>query len=268
MNDQDATLTGDGSGANLEALRTENARLRLENERTRTAHDYLVRLAHHFSGEEPSFESPEQIRAFCERIRRSVNLLVGEFKELLSGRKEVQNRWSLYSSSAEAEGQMSTREFRRGDLHGDLGRQLFDWKTSAPDDAATAGLKLAIDELKHHQLALLAGYERCVKAGTLAVLRPLAPEGICRDFLSGGKSPDRVTIASRLRALIPMRGWFLWRRYENRYCQLVSEDSHWFQSIFLPSFREGYRDYMLTVLEGRRGASRENRQGGQDGRIP
>jgi hypothetical protein len=48
---------------------------------------YLERLAHHFSGEEIQFESPAQMHDFCDRIRRSVSLLLGELQDLLAGRK-------------------------------------------------------------------------------------------------------------------------------------------------------------------------------------
>ena len=167
-------------------LRAENARLREQLELNRTAYDYLVRLAHHFSGEEVRFDSPEQIRAFCERIKRSVGILVREFKELLSGRKKIQREWSLYTSTAPAGGVSEGTAFiRSGDIHGDLGRFLFDWKSGVVDDQVAQSLMDAIDELKHHQLALMAGYERCVREGCLAVLEEVAPEGIDAELVGG-----------------------------------------------------------------------------------
>jgi hypothetical protein len=231
-----------------ELLRTENARLRAQLELNRTAYDYLVRLAHHFSGEEPSLESPDQIRAFCERIKRSAGLLVREFQELLSGRKKIQMNWSLYTSSAaDPTGEM-TRQIRLGDIHGDLGRLLFDWKTTTLDEASTAGLKSAIDELKHHQLAIMAGYERCVREGTVAVLQTLDPLSLEQEFL-GVDPADETRRPIWWRRLLPGRGLFLWRRYRARYDRLVAEDDRWFQARFLPAFRQGYRDYMWTKTQ-------------------
>jgi len=253
-----------GSETELETVRAENARLRTQLALSRTAYDYLVRLAHHFSGEEPSFESPEQIRAFCERIKRSAGMLVREFQELLSGRKKVQTSWSLYSSSAaDLAGEM-TRQIRLGDLHGDLGRLLFDWKSATLDDAAGAGLKSAIDELKHHQLAIMAGYERCVREGTLAVLQMMDPAALEREFFGGGQATEKRAVWWRF--LLPGRGLFLWRRYKQRYAQLATEDDRWFQARFLPAFRQGYRDYMWAKTQaaapsGTGGAAKE---GGRD----
>jgi len=228
-------------------LEAENARLREQLELNRTAYDYLVRLAHHFSGEEVSFQSHDEVRAFCERIKRSVGVLVREFKELLSGRKQVQRDWSLYTASGLSDaGAGGTAFIRTADLHGDLGRFLFDWRTDGAGGQAETELRDAIDELKHHQLALMAGYERCVRAGCQAVLAELAP-----DVLSGEGPPIPGTVGAEppparfhWNKLIPGRNMLLWRRFRRRYAEIVSEDDRWFQVRFLPFFREGYREYM------------------------
>ncbi|MEW5875557.1 MAG: type VI secretion system-associated FHA domain protein [Candidatus Zixiibacteriota bacterium] len=217
--------------AELTRLREENAELRRQVEMNRTAHDYLVRLAHHWSNQDVEFEGPEQIRAFCERIKRSVGLLVREFKELLSGRKEFQREYALHSLGA-GEG---TQMIRLGDLHGDLGLYLFDWRVSAAADDDAGGLRTSIDELKHHQMALLTGYEHSVREGTLEVLRAIAPETIEQE-VSGGV----------MGKLNPFGAGKLWEAYKKRYAELTAEDGGWFQSRFLPSFQRGYREYMWS----------------------
>jgi hypothetical protein len=232
----------------IERLKAENARLHEQLELNRTAYDYLVRLAHHFSGEEVSFDSPEQIRAFAERIKRSVGILVREFKELLSGRKKIQRDWSLYSSSAGGDGVSDGTAFiRSADLHGDLGRHLFDWKSTSLDSDVAEGLKTAIDELKHHQLALMAGYERCVQDGCLAVLEDVAPEALDAEFVAGGHGVE-PSAGFIWRRWIPFRGLILWHRFAQRHREITSEDAHWFQSRFLPLFRQGYKEYMWARL--------------------
>ncbi len=207
---------------------------------------YLERLAHHFSGEEVHFTDSTQIRAFCDRIRRSVALLVEEFQELLTGRKKVQNDWSLYSSVATGDDQaMMTRDIRLGDVHGDLGRVLFDWRHPESTDAAVAGLKKALEELKHHQLATMAGYEQSVAEGARSLLDSLDPSSVEREYL--GLTEDQAgKTRGGLKRFIPFRGYFLWQSYRKRFSQIQSEDARWYQRQFLPAFRQGYRDYMVA----------------------
>jgi len=225
----------------IERLRNENARLKQQVELNRIAHDYLVRLAHHFSGEEVVFKDPQEIRTFCERIRRSVAVMVGEFKELLSGRRHFQLEYDLLhaprTSTLEGGGG-GTRMLRLGDLHGDLGRYLFYWRSdeSKEDAFHSQDLKTAIEELKHHQMALLTGFERSVREGTLEILRQISPEVI--------ESGDDQGGGSGISKLNPLRAGQCWREYKKRYSNLASEDAGWYQTRFLPFFREGYKEYM------------------------
>lgn len=223
----------------LERLREENARLKQQVELNRVAHDYLVRLAHHFSGEEVVFEDPQEIRTFCERIRRSVAIMVGEFRELLSGRRRFQMEYDLLHAprTTGPDSGGGTRILRLGDLHGDLGRHLFYWRSSeAKDDALNnQDLKTAIEELKHHQMALLTGFERSVREGSLEILRQVSPEVIESGDDGSGAGVSKFN---------PLRAGQCWREYKKRYANLVSEDAGWYQARFLPFFREGYREYM------------------------
>lgn len=243
-------------GGDLKKLEAENKRLRQQLELSRTSYDYLVRLAHHFSGDVVSFDSPEQIRAFCERVRRSIGILVGEVQELLRGRRQVQKDWSLYSSSSAGseskESAGGTAFIRVADLHGDLGRALFDWRNTNVEEGPPAGIKIAIDELKHHQLALMAGLQRCIKDGCLAVLREVSPEGTESEYLTGsvgGYTGDGFY----WRKLLPWRTSIMWRRLKTRHEELIDEDVEWFQSRFLPSFREGYKEYMWAKMHAQSG---------------
>ena len=192
------------------------------------AYDYLVRLAHRFSGEEVAALDSEEIRAFCERIRRSVEIMVQEFRSLLSGRRQFQEEFSLISVSS-SEGEIgATRMFRRGDIHGDLGKLLFNWKLDRDAERDEQKLREAIDELKYHQMALLTGFRRSIKAGTVAVLDEISPESISQ---SGGGVLDALTGGN-------------WKKYTKRYQELIDEDASWYQRRFMTSFREGYLDYM------------------------
>jgi hypothetical protein len=207
---------------------------------------YLERLAHHFSGEDVHFEDPSQIRAFCERLRRSVNLLVAEFQELLAGRKKIQNDWALFSTPMSRDDQgLMTRDVRLGDLHGDLGRILFDWRHPEVDPQEAAGLRHALDELKHHQLATMAGYDRSVAEGARALLDSLDPESVEREYFGISEVPTGKNRGG-MKRFIPFRGYFLWQSYRKRFSQIQSEDARWFQRQFLPAFRQGYRDYMVS----------------------
>ena len=207
---------------------------------------YLERLAHHFSGEDVHFDDPSQIKAFCERLRRSVNLLVGEFQELLAGRKKVQNDWALFSSTMSGDHErLLTRDVRLGDLHGELGRILFDWRHPEADPQEAIGLKQALDELKHHQLATMAGYEQSVTTGARSLLDSLDPLSVEREFL-GVAEDQSGTARVGLKRFIPFRGFFLWQAYKKRFSRIGNEDARWYQRQFLPAFRQGYRDYMVS----------------------
>lgn len=207
---------------------------------------YLERLAHHFSGEDVHFDEPSQIRAFCDRLRRSVSLLVEEFQELLAGRKKVQNDWSLYSSTASGGDQaLMTRDIRLGDVHGELGQMLFDWRHPEATEEAVAGLKKSLEELKHHQLATMAGYERSVAEGARSLLDSLDPASVERESL-GITENQGVKSGGGLKRFLPFRGCFVWRSYKKRFSQIASEDARWYQRQFLPAFRQGYRDYMIS----------------------
>ena len=240
----------------LERLRAENARLKQQVELNRVAYDYLVRLAHHFSGEEVAFEDPQEIRTFCDRIRRSVAVMVGEFRELLSGRRRFQLEYDLLhaprTSGPDSGG--GTRILRLGDLHGDLGRYLFYWRSdeSKEDAFNNQDLKTAIEELKHHQMALLTGFERSVRNGTLEILRQISPDAIeSGDDGSGGGG-------SGISKLNPLRAGQCWREYKKRYQNLASEDAGWYQTRFLPFFREGYKEYMWKKASQGLGQSQTN----------
>ncbi|HEX9749788.1 MAG TPA: type VI secretion system-associated FHA domain protein [candidate division Zixibacteria bacterium] len=226
----------------IQRLQEENAKLRRQLELSRTAYDYLVRLAHHFSGDEVAFESPDQIRAFCERIKRAVESLVDGIKTLMAGRKQMQRQWSLYASQP----QQGTAFVRVAELRGDLGRSLLDWQNPALDDQNTRQLQNSVNELKHHQLALMAGYERCVREGALAVLRELDP-----DIIEGRDAPAAGGPESHgsLKQLLPWRTAGLFRTFRRRYADLIAEDAQWYQSRFLPLFRQGYKEYMWAAVE-------------------
>jgi hypothetical protein len=227
-------------------LREENAKLRQQAELNRLAHDYLVRLAHHFSGEEVEFEGPQEIRTFCERIRKSIGIMVGEFRELLKGRRRFQLEYNVLPTKAGSGSVMQsvggTKILRTGDLHGDLGKYLFYWRPRKnPEEISDEeDLKTAIEELKHHQMALLRGFERSLRDGIIEVLSQVSPATIA----SGGRSSDAEDSPGAGRTANPLRAARYWREYIKRYEDLLSEDAGWFQRQFLPSFREGYKDYM------------------------
>ena len=249
---------GNASGIDeLQRLREENSRLRQQLELSRTALHYLERLAHRFSGEDATLESSDQIRAFCQRIVRSVEILVQEFKELLSGRRQFQHEFGLLTLHTADGSDPPTRAFRMDDLHGDLGRRLFDWRTTSIDDESFDELKSAIDELKYHQLALLAGYERSTREGTLEALKPLDPETIRAELIGG----QAVGAGRVLRKLNPFLKLLLWKEYQKRYQELVNEDPGRFEHMFRPVFRLGYREAMRAKTVSRQADQRPSGKG-------
>ncbi|MBI5867771.1 MAG: hypothetical protein HZB43_05705 [candidate division Zixibacteria bacterium] len=241
-----------GGTGEVEKLREENARLRQQLELNRTALHYLERLAHRFSGEEAALENPDQIRAFCERIVHGIDVLIQEFRELLSGRKSFQKDFGLDRAAADS----ATRVWRSENFQ-DMLRRLFDWKSTSLDDTQIKELRAAIDELKYHQLALLAGYEQSSREGTLEVLRTLAPETIRAEVI--GKEGDAGT--SLFRRLNPFRNLLLWKEYQRRYQELVSEDTGQFEKLFRPVFRRGYREVMLAKMTSRQGDQHSSGKG-------
>jgi hypothetical protein len=232
-------------------LREENAKLRQQAELNRLAHDYLVRLAHHFSGEEVEFEGPQEIRTFCERIRKSIGIMVGEFRELLKGRRQFQLEYNVLPTKAGRASVMQstggTKILRTGDLHGNLGKYLFYWRTREdPEEISDEeDLKIAIEELKHHQMALLSGFRKSLTDGTMTVLGHVSPDTIASHVHGDSASDD----AKAGRTINPFRAARYWREFLRRFDDLASEDAAWFQRQFLPSFREGYREYMYKKTQ-------------------
>lgn len=241
----------------LTRLRKENALLRQQAELNRVAHDYLARLAHHFSNEEVVFEGPQEIRTFCERIRRSIGIMVGEFRELLTGRRRFQLDYDLVPAAhSRASGPSGgTQILRLGDLHGDLGRYLFYWRPRKSEDEVSQDqeLKTAIEELKHHQMALLTGFEHAVREGSLAVLEHVSPETVETHLFKGGRS--------LFWRLSPFRAGRCWREFRRRFQHLSAEDAGWFQKRFLPSFREGYKEYMWAKIAAQAGERSPSNEG-------
>jgi hypothetical protein len=244
---------GTATGAEERArLLEENARLRQQLELSRTAHHYLERLAHRFSGEDATLESPEQIGAFCHRIAHGIDVLVLEFRELLSGRKSFQRDFGLDQAATDS----NTRVWRSENFL-EMLRRLFDWKSTSIDDTQIKELKSALDELKYHQLALLAGYERSSREGTLEVLKPLDPDTI-RAELAGKQG---VGIGAALRRLNPFSNFLLWKEYQRRYQELVTEDAGRFECKFRPVFRQGYREVILAKTMSQQADQRPSGKG-------
>jgi predicted component of type VI protein secretion system len=140
-----------------------------------------------------------------------------------------------------------TKILRTGDLHGDLGKYLFYWRARKdPEEISDEeDLKTAIEELKHHQMALLSGFRKSLADGTMTVLDHVSPDTIVSHVLGDKASGN----ASAGRTANPLRAARYWREFLRRFDDLVSEDAAWFQRQFLPSFREGYREYMFTKTQ-------------------
>lgn len=201
------------------------------------AYDQLVLLSNYLLADRREFETPADIKTFCERLKYSLSILLREFKELLRGRKLFQRQYAMFASGPAS----GTQIFRVEEREKEIGPYLFNWDKK--EEGTAEDLEKALNELKYHQLAFLSGFRTAVKEGTKEILKSVNPQKIEEELsarpvnLAGLKIPFR---------LWPFRAKFLWREYQKRYEELTEREEQEIEAKFRPHFRQGYVSFMAA----------------------
>ncbi|MCI0531351.1 MAG: hypothetical protein L0Y74_05330, partial [candidate division Zixibacteria bacterium] len=153
----------------------------------KAAYDQLVALSNYLIGDKRTFERPEEIKTFCERLKYATSVMLREFKELLRGRKLFQKQYAMFASGPSS----GTQIFRVEEREKEIGPYLFNWsKTPSEVEGSKVDvaedLDKALNELKYHQLAFLSGFRTSVKEGTKELLKKVDPEAIEKELSNGG----------------------------------------------------------------------------------
>ncbi len=240
--------------AEKQALESRIAELETATAIQTAAYDSLVELSAHFLGSDTKFDKPEQIDVFCNRIKDSFHILLSAFKSLLRGRKRFQMEYAIYFGWDKS--MDGTRVIRAGE-DADVGRKFFEWRTVDTAEASSAEIARALDELKYHELALLSGYKKCVKEGTLNVLQPLSPEQLRQDLAQENVSWGPLKIPFRL---APFKNAVLYREFCRRYRELTAEDERFFEDKFRNTFRNAYKEVMNLKIRAQQKEKNESRE--------
>lgn len=229
----------------LDKLTAENQELHSHLERLNrelklrsAAYDHFVDLSEHFLGDGARFDKEEQVARFCHRIKGSFAILMSAFKDLLKGRKRFQMEYAMYFGMGKS--MEGTRIIRTGEDK-DVGRKFFEWDTLEKVEESSTEMERALDELKYHQLAFLAGYKRSVKEGTLNAVGSLSPTVLERELAQKRISLGLFSIPY---SILPWGRIWLYKQFRRRYEELVREDVQFFEAKFRNAFTSGYVEVM------------------------
>ncbi|WP_394842743.1 FHA domain-containing protein [Pendulispora brunnea] len=168
--------------------------------------------------------TPPEIIAFCDKVRQAVDELLLGHVPLLAGLEKFEQQMAL------SEGE---EQFQLPETPAEFSRALFDWND--PTDRASRALRRSFADLMVHQVGMLNGVMRGVKA----LLVELAPEAIHQSWR------DRQSKRSAVTRLIGS-----WRRapeileiYAKRYGDLADEENERFRLIFGREFVEEYKQF-------------------------
>lgn len=201
-----------------------------ETELHQAAYDQLVALSNYLIGDKKTFERPEEIKTFCDRLKYSISVMLREFKELLRGRKLFQKQYTTFASGPAS----GTQIFRVEEREKEIGPYLFNWQNS--EAGAAEDLDKALNELKYHQLAFLSGFRNSVKEGTRELLKNFDPDAIEKELANGG-------LVSKLS---PFKHKRLWKEFHKRYEELLQQEEQQLEAKFRPHFRQGYISFMAS----------------------
>ena len=229
---------GDQSAVKIQSLETRIAELERELALRSAAYDHLADLSTHFLGDGARFEKPEQIERFCRRIKNSFAILLGAFKDMLKGRKRFQMEYAMFFGMGKS--MEGTRIIRTGEDK-DVGRKFFEWDTLENVEGSAKEMEQALDELKYHELALLSGYKRSTKDGTLNVIARLSPAQLEKELAERKVQVGPLAIPVQL---LPGKRGRLYNEYRRRFAELTREDVQYFEGKFRNAFTSGYVEVM------------------------
>jgi type VI secretion system protein ImpI len=178
-----------------------------------SALDRMQELVRWYLGPDRSISSEAEMLAFKEHQRRALDELLIGFVRLVSGLDKFEEQMAIHP---ERPGASSSAE--------ELVRQLLDWRL--PADSALQHVRGSFADLMMHQVALLHGIMRGVKA----LLTELAPETI-----------EAIAKERRGTSLFSFGGPDPWTIYKERHADFSDEENERFRVLFGADFAEEYR---------------------------
>ncbi|WP_394822141.1 type VI secretion system-associated FHA domain protein [Pendulispora albinea] len=167
---------------------------------------------------------PREIIAFCDKVRQAVDELLLGHVPLLAGLEKFEQQMAL------AEGDEA---FSLPHTPAEFSRALFDW--TDPTDRASRALRRSFADLMVHQVGMLNGVMRGVKA----LLVQLAPDSIQKSW---HEHQARRTGIGRLLGSFRKAPELL-SIYAKRHSDLADEENETFRLIFGREFVEEYKQF-------------------------
>jgi type VI secretion system protein ImpI len=183
-----------------------------------TALAALQDIAVWYAGESRELKRPEDVEAFHDRLRTTLDDLLLGYAPLLSGLTRFENEMAIRSPNA-SPGVESAAE---------LAASLLDWQTD--NGRIRAELRASFAELMMHQVALLRGVMRGVKT----LLAELSPEVI-------EKAVEAESTQGSIRRLFVRPD--PWTTYKRRHSDLSDEENERFRILFGAEFVSEYRQF-------------------------
>lgn len=181
----------------------------------------LQELVSWYIGAPRTLTRPDEIAAFQQRLRTTLDDLLLGYPPLLAGLNQFERQMAIRLPNASAGAQVSAA---------DLARALLDWQIT--DEPTRTELRANLTELTMHQVALLRGVMRGVKA----LLAELSPEVIEQ---TGEREATPQGAVRRLFARPDP-----WATYKRRHSDLADEENERFRLLFGADFVNEYRQFI------------------------
>jgi len=183
----------------------------------------LHEVAREVTGGTMAPETPDQLSVFVSKLKNTLAVFTRAFIPLRDGYRQFAASVALRH---ESQGPPSAAEQARTPQ--ELAARLLDW--NRVDDEEAAAIESSFADLMIHQVAMLNG----VMSGVKSLLNELSPPALEQALNDPRvRKPENPGIG-------PYRYRALWRLYEQRHGDLVSEDRHVFALLFGPQFAEAY----------------------------
>jgi type VI secretion system protein ImpI len=180
----------------------------------------LRALALWYTGRKDLVRDPSEVSAFALRLQTTLDDFLLGYVPLLSGLSRFEDQLAIHGPSS---------TMARPDSAADLAASLLDW--TRDDTEARARVKASLAELMMHQVALLRGVMRGVKA-LLTELSPAVIEQMVERDQSGG------ALGRMFSRLDP------WSLYKQRHSDLADEENERFGLLFGSDFVDEYRQFV------------------------
>ena len=178
-------------------------------------------VSKHFLGRD-DFQTPEQLTAFGELIRVSLDILLEGLFQTLSARKEFEGEFDANVTMAfqrEANPIKMMQELER------FKSFPVDW-TGTPDVMEVKdSLERAIKDVSQHQMGLLAGMQQVLEA----IIKRLDPMEIEK------AAAAKASLLGRMN-----KSRIAWQEYLDTYSEFLAESSKLFNEMIYPNLQKGY----------------------------